>query len=90
MMEQLVNEVSEKTGLTPDQSRAAVISVVGFLKQRLPAPLGGALESLVAGGASAGAGSSAGEAGAERAEAEGGGLAAEATAVLGSLFGKKN
>jgi hypothetical protein len=85
MMEQLVNEVTEKTGLTPDQSRAAVVSVVGFLKQRLPAPLGEALESMVAGGASAEAGSSA-----EGAAAGGDSLAAEATAVLGSLFGKKN
>jgi hypothetical protein len=51
MMDELLNRVTEKTGLSPDQAKAAVESVIGFLKEKLPAPLAGELESLVGGGA---------------------------------------
>ena len=85
MMDELINAVSAKTGLSQDQSRSAVDAVLGLLKSRLPAPLASHLDSLVGGSANAGADSSGGETGGT----EGGGLASEATAVLGSLFGKK-
>jgi len=49
MMDQLINRVTEKTGLSPDQSKAAVESVIGFLKEKLPAPLASGLDSLIGG-----------------------------------------
>ena len=35
-MDELVKQVTERTGLSEDKARAAVDTVVGFLKQRLP------------------------------------------------------
>lgn len=49
MMDELIEHVSAKTGLSQDQTRAAVMAVIGFLKERLPAPLAGALDNLVNG-----------------------------------------
>jgi hypothetical protein len=50
-MDELVKQVTERTGISEAQARTAVDTVVGFLKQRLPEPLGGQLDSLLAGGA---------------------------------------
>jgi hypothetical protein len=63
-----------------------VEAVLGMLKQRLPAPLASTLECLVGETAS---GEASGE-NASAAAAGGEGLAAEASAVLGSLFGSKS
>jgi ribosomal protein L7/L12 len=49
-MEELIKKVSEKTGLSPDQAKSAVETVVNYLKTKLPAPLAGELDSLLAGG----------------------------------------
>lgn len=73
MMDELINKVAEKTGLSPDQAKAAVESVIGFLKEKLPVPLASELDSLL--GASEGSGNE--------------GLASAASAVLGNLFGTK-
>ena len=85
MMDELISTVSTRTGLSQDQARSAVDAVLGLLKTRLPAPLASHLDSLVGGSASAGADGSSGEA----SGTEGGGLASEASAMLGNLFGKK-
>jgi uncharacterized protein (DUF2267 family) len=37
-MEELVRKVAERTGLSEDQAHGAVEAVLGFLKERLPAP----------------------------------------------------
>ena len=50
MIDELVNEVAQKTGLSPDQARSAVDAALNFLKGRLPAPLASGLESMIAGG----------------------------------------
>jgi hypothetical protein len=52
MMNDLINTVSEKTGLSPDQSQAAVGAVIGLFKERLPSRLADVLTSLVHGGES--------------------------------------
>ncbi len=39
MLNELIESVSAKTGLSQDQAQAAVEAVIGLLKQRLPAPL---------------------------------------------------
>lgn len=77
--------VSEKTGLSPDQARAAVDAVLGLLKQRLPSPVADVLTSLVQGGESRAAAAGAEGSG----ESGGSALAGEAEALLGHLFGSK-
>ena len=52
-MEELVRQVAQKTGIAEEQARTAVTTVIGFLKDRLPAPIAGQLDSVVAGGAGA-------------------------------------
>lgn len=85
MMDKLINAVSTKTGLSQDQARSAVDAVLGLLKSRLPAPLAGHLDSLLGGAASAGA-----DNGGEDATGTGSeGLANEASALLGNLFGNR-
>ena len=49
-MEELIKQVSAKTGLSADQAKSAVETVVNYLKTKLPAPLAGQLDSLLAGG----------------------------------------
>ena len=45
-MDELVKLVSEKTGVSEELSRQAVEIVIGFLKQKLPAPLAGQIDNL--------------------------------------------
>ena len=70
-MEELIRQVAERTGISEAQAQTAVITVLGFLKGRLPEPLAGHLDSFLGGGAS----------GAE------GGLGGAAGDVLGGLGG---
>lgn len=53
-MEQLVQLVSEKTGLSEEKSRQAVEIVLEYLKGRLPAPIAGQLDSVLEGEGGAG------------------------------------
>ncbi len=55
-MQQLINQVTQRTGIPEDQARAAVDTVVGYLKQHLPAPIASQLDSAVSGEAGQGAG----------------------------------
>ena len=61
-MDELIKQVVERTGISEQQARGAVETVLGFLKNRLPEPLSGQLDGLV-GGASGAAGGLAGAAG---------------------------
>lgn len=54
MMDQLVNTVVEKTGLSHDQAQSAATAVIGFLKDKLPEPAASALNSAIGGGESSG------------------------------------
>ncbi len=49
-MDELVKLVSQKTGLPQDKAKVAVETVVNFLKTRLPAPIAGQLDAILAGG----------------------------------------
>jgi hypothetical protein len=51
-MDELVKLVSQKTGLAEDKARDAVMTVLGFLKERLPAPIAGQLDGLLGGAGS--------------------------------------
>lgn len=46
-MEELINLVAERVGISGKQARTAVDTVVGFLQERLPQPIGGFLDTLL-------------------------------------------
>ena len=51
-MEQLVRQITERTGISEQQAQQAVETVLTFLKGRLPAPLAGQLDNALAGDSS--------------------------------------
>jgi hypothetical protein len=53
-MDELINLVSQRAGLSQEQARAAVTTVLDFLKQKLPAPIAGQIDGLLAGGGALG------------------------------------
>lgn len=46
-MDELVRMVSERAGIPEDAARKAVQTVVGFLKDRLPAPIAGQIDGVL-------------------------------------------
>ncbi len=46
-MDELVRLVAQKTGIAEEQARTAVMTVLGFLKDRLPGPLAGQLDGVL-------------------------------------------
>ena len=74
-MDELIKQVVEKTGISEPQARTAVETVVGFLKERLPAPVAGHIDGAL-GGAAGAAGGLAGKAG-------------DVLGGLGGMFGGK-
>ena len=55
-MEELIKQVSERAGISEAQARAAVETVAGFLKERVPAPYNSYVDSFLAGGGEGGGG----------------------------------
>lgn len=49
-MDELVQMVADKTGIPEAQARTAVETVVGYLKDRLPAPIAGQVDKALQGG----------------------------------------
>ncbi len=62
-MDELIKQVTERTGISESQARTAVETVAGFLKERLPAPIAGQVDTLMggAGGAVGGIADKAGD-----------------------------
>jgi len=56
MLDELVAQISQRTGLPQDKAQEAARTAVEFLDSRLPAPIGGNLGKLVHGGGAGGAG----------------------------------
>jgi hypothetical protein len=52
-MEELIKQITERTGISEAQAQTAVTTVLGFLKTRLPEPLAGHLDSFIGGGGNA-------------------------------------
>ncbi len=75
MIDELVQKLSQKTGLSPEKAQEVVNVIVGHLKEKLPAPLASGLDSYLAGG------SVEGESLADKAKSMASGL--------GSMFGTK-
>ena len=48
-MNELVNLVVQKTGLSQDNAQKAVQTVIDFLKAKLPAPLAGQVDAVLSG-----------------------------------------
>jgi hypothetical protein len=48
-MDQLVNQISQQTGIPQDRARQAVQMTVDFLKGKLPAPVAQQLDSAMGG-----------------------------------------
>ena len=73
-MDELVNQVASRTGISQDQAREAVQMVVDFLKSKLPAPIAGQIDAALSG-------NTLGDAAQQAQQALGG---------LGGTFGKKD
>jgi hypothetical protein len=83
-MNELVQLVQQKTGLSADMAQTVVTTVIGFIKTKLPGPLSTGLDELMgteanATGAAAGAAADAG-----------GGLLGKAESMLSDMFKKKD
>ena len=55
-MDELIKKVTEKTGISEEQAKTAVSTVLGFLKDKLPAPIAGQIENVIGGGGSSAGG----------------------------------
>ena len=53
-MDELINLVVQKTGISQDDARKAVEVIVNELKSRLPGPVASQLDSFISGGVSGG------------------------------------
>jgi hypothetical protein len=49
-MDELIDLITQKTGLPQDKAKIAVDTVVNFLKQKLPPSMAGQIDTVLAGG----------------------------------------
>lgn len=49
-MDELVKMVAEKTGISEELAKTAVQVVLGYLKDKLPAPIAGQIDGVISGG----------------------------------------
>lgn len=48
-MDELIKQVATKTGISENQARTAVTTVLDFVKTRLPAPIAGQIDNAMSG-----------------------------------------
>ncbi len=48
-MDELVNAISEKAGISNEQATKAAEVAIGFIKDKLPAPIAGQIDGLLGG-----------------------------------------
>jgi hypothetical protein len=53
-MDELLKQVTATTGMSAEQVKPVVDSVLGFLKEKLPGGLGGHIDALLSGGGNLG------------------------------------
>lgn len=76
-MDELIKQVTARAGISDAQARTAVETVVGFIKERLPAPIAGQVDNALASHSGAiGTGIDA--------------ISDKAGDMLGGMFGKKD
>ena len=61
MLDELVRRISEKTGLPEEQARGAAEAAIGFVKEKLPAPIAGQIDGYLGGGSGDGGNESGGD-----------------------------
>jgi len=49
-MNELIDQVCQRTGLSQEKAQEAVDTVLGYLKKKLPGPIASQLDSSIAGG----------------------------------------
>jgi hypothetical protein len=49
-VEELVQLVSQKANISPDQAKQAVQLVLGYLKEKLPPPVASQIDGVISGG----------------------------------------
>ena len=49
-MDELIELVSQKAGLSEEIAKKAVDAVIGYLKDKLPAPIAGQIDGVLGGG----------------------------------------
>lgn len=76
-MDELINLITEKTGIPHDTAKQAADVVIGFLKQKLPAPVGSQIDKVLGMQVPTGVANQAQEAMGEHGH------------IFGNLFGKK-
>lgn len=52
-MNEIIQRLIDKTGLSEEQAASAVQIVAGFLKEKLPAPMAAQVDNVLGGGGSA-------------------------------------
>lgn len=72
-MNELIKRIVEKTGLPEDKAKMAAETAIGFLKEKLPAPIASQLDSVVGSGGSS--------------EGEGESTVDKAKDMIGGMFG---
>lgn len=77
-MDELINLITQKTGIPHDTAQQAAEVVIGFLKQKLPAPIGSQIDNVLGMQVPSGT--------ASQGQQEAGGLGH----MLGGMFGKKD
>jgi hypothetical protein len=53
-MEELIKQVTAKAGISEDQARSAISTVLDFVKARLPEPIAGQVDNVIGGGGGVG------------------------------------
>ena len=53
-MDELVNMVAKKTGLSPEMAKTAVTVVLDFVKKKLPAPIASQIDTVFGAGPATG------------------------------------
>jgi hypothetical protein len=72
-MDDLIKMITEKTGISMDQAKGAIETVMGFIGDKLPGPIADQVKGLIGGG--------------EGGDAGGGDVMDKAKDALGGFFG---
>jgi hypothetical protein len=48
-MEDLIKKIVDKTGIPADKARSAAETVIGYIKNKLPAPISGQIDNVISG-----------------------------------------
>ena len=49
-MDELIKQITQKTGISADQARQAITVMVDYLKKHLPAPVAAQIDGILSGG----------------------------------------